>query len=522
MGKGKNKAFKLKEYKVPPEKYVVVVNAWGLPDKLDMNTKMNEIAAWFELLLKNDYPDARVREIFYQKTHRTIIVELPREVEIEKYLGAYHYSQFHKNIPPDNNPSRTAYLYEYHYAKFGHPGNKNWSGVIPPNHAIPAGLLQIMKDPFPRPHPAPLPTSETPYARPVPAKIQCQLAIMRDVPLIASASDNTGEGRSMEEPPLPPLESPCAAQAPNVDSSSFDLPPTESLFTPYEPPSHYVAHVESSKSRLNQQEQVSPELLQVKKMDPYEEEEVERALLRSLSPVKKDESNEAVDFLNSFLPNIKSEEQPTPVFPYSMSREVSNAATLASDGDGDGDYEPSADLQELFNTLPTELSTGEGSSTARRDVVVKSEVLDTDLWHGDGDSSSDRRDIIVKSEVVETKLTHDEGYFPSDELLAAFANLQGDIGCNEQSIKPEPQGSASGLRVKEEPTEIQLSGRISSLSQQKQLPRDPRRSLLPSRPEDRNSDSQLSRDPRKRPSTILPIEHERNLEDRNAEDKGGD
>ena len=58
----------LQEYKVPPEKYVVVVNPWGLPDRLDMNTKLNEIGAWFQLLLKKDYPNARVREIFYQKT----------------------------------------------------------------------------------------------------------------------------------------------------------------------------------------------------------------------------------------------------------------------------------------------------------------------------------------------------------------------------------------------------------------------------------------------------------------------
>lgn len=56
------------EYKVPEEKYVVVVNPWGLPEKYDDKTKLNEVGAWFQLLLKTDYPDARVREIFYQKT----------------------------------------------------------------------------------------------------------------------------------------------------------------------------------------------------------------------------------------------------------------------------------------------------------------------------------------------------------------------------------------------------------------------------------------------------------------------
>ena len=85
MGK-KNKTFKLKvsrfkviketnlinspsqEYKVPAEKYLVVVNAWGVPDKYDNNTRLNEVGVWFQLLLKNDYPEARVQEIFYQKT----------------------------------------------------------------------------------------------------------------------------------------------------------------------------------------------------------------------------------------------------------------------------------------------------------------------------------------------------------------------------------------------------------------------------------------------------------------------
>lgn len=59
------------EYKVPQEKYVVVVNSWGLPERFDNNTKLNEIGVWFELLLRKDYPNARVREIFYQKTVRT-------------------------------------------------------------------------------------------------------------------------------------------------------------------------------------------------------------------------------------------------------------------------------------------------------------------------------------------------------------------------------------------------------------------------------------------------------------------
>jgi len=57
-------------------------------------------------------------------------------------------------------------------------------------------------------------------------------------------------------------------------------------------------------------------------------DEVATALLRSLSPAKKDEPTEAVDFLNSFLSHVKSEEKPTLVFP---SREDSKP-TLSFDG----------------------------------------------------------------------------------------------------------------------------------------------------------------------------------------------
>ena len=48
----------------------------------------------------------------------------------------------------------------------------------------------------------------------------------------------------------------------------------------------------------------------------------------------------------------------------------------------DEDYQPSADLVDLLTTLSAELSSGEGLSTTQKDVVVKSEVIDTVLQHG--------------------------------------------------------------------------------------------------------------------------------------------
>lgn len=66
-----------------------------------------------------------------------------------------------------------------------------------------------------------------------------------------------------------------SAPAPNVGSSSFTQPSqaTGSLFTPYEPPSHYVAHIEASKRRIDQKGKNAHGLEEVKKMDPYEEGE---------------------------------------------------------------------------------------------------------------------------------------------------------------------------------------------------------------------------------------------------------
>lgn len=144
----------------------------------------------------------------------------------------------------------------------------DWTDIVPSNENIPTGLLHVLKDPFPFPSPAPLPPSDIGYARPIPPEIQ---NILSTVSLVTSTSEDKGKGKSTEvsnpSPPTPP-------PAPNVGSSSscsFNQASTStaSLFTPYEPPSHYRAHVEASKGRIDQ-EHVAHEP-QVKKMDPYEE-----------------------------------------------------------------------------------------------------------------------------------------------------------------------------------------------------------------------------------------------------------
>ena len=82
----------------------------------------------------------------------------------------------------------------------------------------------------------------------------------------------------MELSLLPPAPAPL-----NMSSNrSINLPSSNSLFTPYEPPSHYVAHLNASSSKTDQQEQDVHEIPQVKKMDPYEEGEIVAVILVKL------------------------------------------------------------------------------------------------------------------------------------------------------------------------------------------------------------------------------------------------
>jgi hypothetical protein len=62
----------------------------------------------------------------------------------------------------------------------------DWNGIVPTNTTIPAGLLQVLKDPFPLPSPAPPPPSDTPYAKAVPHELNA-LSGLRDM-IMASTS----------------------------------------------------------------------------------------------------------------------------------------------------------------------------------------------------------------------------------------------------------------------------------------------------------------------------------------------
>ncbi|KAF8873943.1 hypothetical protein BD779DRAFT_279619 [Infundibulicybe gibba] len=61
MAKGGKKG--PKRYELPDEKFIVVVNPWGSPTN---KLFINNVGAWFEHMLYEDYPNTQVEAIYTQ------------------------------------------------------------------------------------------------------------------------------------------------------------------------------------------------------------------------------------------------------------------------------------------------------------------------------------------------------------------------------------------------------------------------------------------------------------------------
>jgi len=151
---------------------------------------------------------------------------------------------------------------------------------------------------------------------------------------------------------------------------------------------------------------------------------VEKNLLRSLSPVKKNESHEATDFLNSFLST--SEEKPM-IFP---SRTISRTVSTYDD---ERDYKPSSELLDMFNTLPDGLS-----STTRKDVVVKSETFNTVLPFDKNSSSGDRERSMFPPDDRNSQSSRD----PRKRPMSSVTPIK-----NERNLDAEDEESVKRLKM---------------------------------------------------------------------------
>ncbi|KAF9047804.1 hypothetical protein BJ165DRAFT_1122651 [Panaeolus papilionaceus] len=308
MGKSKAKGFKLKQYKVPSTKWVVLVNAWGFDGQYTQE-RFNQICVWFEFLLRVEYPKfARVKTVYYQKTHHRFIIELPKEIEgIGRYLGAYHDQSFLKQGSAQKPNMQVVLLYEYKYASFGSPASTNWSEAYPTyaTKDIPPGIpLKSLFDP---PLPAPAPPIDCPYAQPNPPRVagiiygppkpEALPSVFDPNPVVeggvsvAKFKSHPEVTHSSSAVPRENLAGPSRTHArdeerspepsgfhlPQDSTTRIERPPSEdamddatSAYTPYRPTAHYTQELRSRVATEKGNEGVATPPRVIPKVDPYE------------------------------------------------------------------------------------------------------------------------------------------------------------------------------------------------------------------------------------------------------------
>ncbi|KAF9476854.1 hypothetical protein BDN70DRAFT_881844 [Pholiota conissans] len=462
------KASIFKKKKVPPEKFLVVVNAWGMRLGTDFGASdFNNVGAWFEFMLRGDYPGVGIQSLYYQRTHRNIIVELPREVkDITNYLGRHFYSKFLTNSPLSE---KYADIYEYKYATHGDPGEKNWSIGYPAYKEIPKGIP--LANPYPCPGTAdPPPIDVRDYAFPVPPVVyerrleRYASELQAAVPILLNSSDATSASSPSSIIRADKGKERVVEMTPNQMAEA-----STSLYTPYTPPSHLTASLKGSTHHHAESSSQSSEPI-VKKMDPYEEEEMARqSLFSTSSQTVKDEAD---DFLSSLLGTRPKKEE--------------HEESVLQPESNEDDYEPSTELLAMLGTLPPELI-GD----------------DTDIPQHPQLKEEEESDIKVKPEPLDEMIPD---YTPSEDLLEALSSLPTDIPPNEPQNTPRVKIEFRERDIKSEPAWQQQQPPSPTIKREAQNYSIPRAPIVKSEPldDDRAFDLQSrghhhydpSRDPR--------------------------
>ncbi|EAU92051.1 hypothetical protein CC1G_06038 [Coprinopsis cinerea okayama7 len=416
MAKGGKKP---KAYKPPQEKFVVVVNPWGYADNVQV--AVNQITAWFEVMLDNRHPQTRPHCIYYQKTHRNVIVELPPTVQIEYILGTHRYARFlDRGIHV--GPDQAAHIYEYNYRRFNHPERTNWSAGYPSYSRRPPNFP--IRTPYPPPELAPPPPGHIHYAIP---------PVFPPLPLFEPAEPQASTS-SKPSPPKPPSPAPRTASPPPANA-------VHSLFKPYEPPGHYRRPstpppsppqpsivTESSTSDNAQPSAVTDKL---KKFDPFEEEEAALRFLRSETLDTKPPSE-----LEASTPNVMKKE-PTPDYDVKPKIEPSDSFDAATDF-LNSIIPPQPTVKQEPGVQPDALQPAPPPTPTPRQPTIKQEP-EPDPPHP-GPSCSQ----TMQSEDDDND--DDDDYVPSAALVAAFEAM-----ASANRFGPPSQIQAAPVRVKEEP-----------------------------------------------------------------------
>ncbi|EDR07880.1 uncharacterized protein LACBIDRAFT_294482 [Laccaria bicolor S238N-H82] len=231
---------------------------------------------------------AQVKQVFWQGTHKNIIVRFHADTDIEPCLGTHMWNRFLKPVLYTNNEQRSI-LYEYNYARFENPIKHQWNEGKPSDKIK---NLQISEDfevvtPYPRPGPAPLPTMDLKWAIAVKKQPPPLEPLVRPPTPIVNPPIPPYPARPPTEDILPtrmskpPPTQLAPAPIPSSTSASTSAPPASAtapehppsgLFEPYVPPAAHPAHAlyTEHKASAPVRPPISDPII-VKKMDPYEE-----------------------------------------------------------------------------------------------------------------------------------------------------------------------------------------------------------------------------------------------------------
>lgn len=429
----------MKKYKAPDSKYLVVVDPWGTPGHPCF---IGNVAAWFELMLKDDYPDEDVKTIFTQGTHNNVIVELSESVDVLPYLGAHHHARF--LTQPYNRTDNVSYIYEYDYETQNDPTRRGWTAKYPSGYDI--KIFPIVQ-PYPPPLPAPPPPFHVGYAK-------------RPQNIAVAPPPNVVFNQS--PPSIVPIHKDIQLSTPLPNVETEDLRPNS---------------VANSKKR-----------------DPYEEaDEAERLLRTDVSrpstSIKQEDGRQDVGLLG-----VKKEEPIVHHIPIPKCGQVDVRISAVDDFLDSiipiNKEEPVSHRSPLPKREPKDGVVFDSALPVA--VVEREEHTHASLPHPNGSPSEQYR-------------SEEDGYQPSADLWAAFAGLQPHVlnqshsptntssGTPTQSVKIEVHEGTSSDAIEQ--------GRSTTLATETG---DVRPSTVRVKPEPRDDYDAPPSDPRRIPMTRDP------------------
>ncbi|TDL22915.1 hypothetical protein BD410DRAFT_182752 [Rickenella mellea] len=265
----------------PDEKYVVVMNPWGLKTpRMRVQRDADIVGAWMRAVF--GFEPGLIERVFMMGVRDEVIIELSSRTDIVRGLGSHRWSEFLEPCPAAD-AQNVSYIFEYNWRRHGDPGEHSWVEYFPrqdmPPPAFPVKGFP-RKYPYPKPH----------WAEPSNVGSNLSSLILR-----------LPESRVRTPTPPPPEPEPVQA-APSIPQ-----------FAPYTPPAHHPSHTlsqfanpELNPATSNDNEDVKPliktenqdiplpppviqpeinsepnEVLgKLGKADPYEEEEAAQMLLK--------------------------------------------------------------------------------------------------------------------------------------------------------------------------------------------------------------------------------------------------